>query len=249
MKVIDVHAHYGRWFFPILADRVSDMVALMERNGIERCVLSSTLAVVYDFAEGNEELARDIQGHPELFGYVTVNPNYVDASIEQIDHFLVRPSFVGLKIHPDYTGQPADHEGNVRILEHVAGAYEGACILIHTWGVEGVHAVAKMTSQFPELKFIWGHMGGTSDWRLAAQRVGEFENGYLEICSSTPEQGKIQEAVAIAGPEKILFGSDMTLLNPAFVLGTVMDAEIPEVAKQCILYENAQRVFKFEERG
>lgn len=247
MNIIDVHAHYGRWFFPILADRISDTLALMERNAIERCVLSSTLAVVYDYVEGNEELARDIEGYPELHGYVTVNPNYAETSIEQVDRFLTRPQFVGVKIHPDYTGQPADHGGNVRILEHVADGYKGTRVLIHTWGEEGVRAVAKMTGQFPELTFIWGHMGGTTDWSMAAQWIGKFRNGYLEICSSTPEQGKIQKAVATAGAEKILFGSDMTLLNPAFSIGMVMDAPIPEVAKRCILHDNAQRVFRFEE--
>ena len=61
------------------------IIDLMAQNEIERCVMSSTLGIVYDFAAGNEELARDMAGHPELSGHVVVNPNYVEASIEEKD--------------------------------------------------------------------------------------------------------------------------------------------------------------------
>jgi predicted TIM-barrel fold metal-dependent hydrolase len=58
------------------------------------------------------------------------------------------------------------------------------------------------------------------------------------------EKGKLEEAVDKAGAEKIMFGSDLTLLNPAHTIGMVMDAEISENDKEKIFYLNAKRVFR-----
>jgi len=95
-----------------------------------------------------------------------------------------------------------------------------------------------------------GHMGGTDDsgtggnWKQAITAAYEFSNIYLEVCMTRLEAGKIEETVEKIGSQQVLYGSDMTLLNPAHTIGMIMGAEITEKEKERILYANAKDLFK-----
>jgi predicted TIM-barrel fold metal-dependent hydrolase len=43
--------------------------------------------------------------------------------------------------------------------------------------------------------------------------------------------------------EKILYGSDYSMLDPAFSMGMVMSSEINDEYKEKIFYKNAQSLF------
>ncbi len=246
MKVIDAHAHYGKWSFPIGSERVEDILEIMERYSIEKSVLSSSLAIVYDFVEGNARLAEAINEPERLYGYVVVNPNYVELSKDEIGKYMELPRFVGLKIHPAYSGQPLNHKGNFEIIRHLADRYEGSAVLLHVWGGRSVfNEASELAREFPGIRFIWGHMGGTESWAESASVSLELDNVWLETCCSTFHSDRIPGAVEIAGPDKVIFGSDSTLINPGIILGTIYDLDIPDSEKELILYGNAARVFGF----
>ena len=44
-------------------------------------------------------------------------------------------------------------------------------------------------------------------------------------------------------PERMLFGTDAPLLDPAFVLGTYQDAGIPAADEDRIYWDNAARLY------
>jgi predicted TIM-barrel fold metal-dependent hydrolase len=78
--IIDVNACLGRYPFRRLRHTTAkEMIALMDRNGIERAVVSSIHAVFYrDAHKGNEELVAEIKPFGTRFIPVaTVNPRYV----------------------------------------------------------------------------------------------------------------------------------------------------------------------------
>ncbi len=81
---------------------------LMGRWGISKTILSHTKAIVNDFVEGNAELAKEIEGSDDLCGYVTINPNYLEQSMREIEKYLHRPKFVGVKFHPGYARMSID---------------------------------------------------------------------------------------------------------------------------------------------
>jgi predicted TIM-barrel fold metal-dependent hydrolase len=49
--------------------------------------------------------------------------------------------------------------------------------------------------------------------------------------------------VRIAGPERLLYGSDAPLIEPAFVLGTYQDAEISAGELDRVFWTNAAALF------
>jgi len=244
-KIIDVHAHYGKWFFPIEADSPQAILHICRRFGIEKVIFSSTNAVVYDMAEGNRELSRLLEAYPQFYGYVTLNPNYIEASKQEIQTYLASERFLGVKLHPNYSGQALDSSESQELIKEFYPY--GKPLLVHTWGESGVNAVTQVAKAFPSLQIIMAHMGGDGlegrGWRAAIKAAKNLPNTYLEVCGSVQDRDRIREAVDAVGAERILFGSDMTLINPVYIIGVIEDADIPREAKELILYENAKRLF------
>ncbi|MCK4307404.1 amidohydrolase [candidate division WOR-3 bacterium] len=243
MKIIDVHAHYGKWFILTNKNSMKDTLEIMRKYSIEKAILSSSLAIIYDFVEGNRELAKAIKGYKNLFGYVFLNPNYLELSLREMKKYLSKKNFVGLKLYSNgYINQPLNCKGHEKFLEVLAKDYpEKGIILFHCW-FQSVSQLIELAKEFPTLKFIMGHMGGI-EWKEVVEKVKEVKNVYLEICSGYPLRNKIEDAVKAVGAQRILFGSDMTLLDPGSSLGMVLDAEISLEKKERILYKNAKELF------
>ncbi len=83
MQIIDIHTHYGRWPFPVQANDAAGLLRLMDRHGIERAVMSSAEAIVYDMRSGNARMAEAIRGQDRIFGWVVANPNFLSSSRAQ----------------------------------------------------------------------------------------------------------------------------------------------------------------------
>lgn len=249
LTIVDAHAHYGEWFFPIYRSAKKDIEELMNRHGVEAIILSSSKAITYDMIEGNMDLSRILDSNKGLYGYVYVNPNYPELSKAEVKKYLGNPLFKGVgEIHPDYSGVSVDSEDSISVISEAAEYRKP--FLIHTYSLDNVRALIELVKRFPDNIFIAGHMGGTVasgtglSWRKAIAAAKEYSNLYLEVCMTLFEKGKLEEAVDKAGAEKIMFGSDLTLLNPAHTIGMVMDAEISENDKEKIFYLNAKRVFR-----
>jgi len=240
MPIIDVHAHYGSWQFPTQTRNVEAIDKYLQRFNIEKACFSSAEAILCNFVSGNARLFKDIAGQERFHGYCTINPNYVDESVEEMKKYMSKSQCFGLKMHSSYSGQRANSEGSKEILQ--AARRYGKPVLAHTWGEADCHALAEVAQEIDTLKFIMGHMGGP-DWGTALVAAGEILNIYFEPCCSLAERDKIKEVYDVVGPRRIVFGSDLMLINPAFVAGMVMGSDIPDRDKERIMYTNAKAAF------
>jgi len=240
MRIVDVHAHFGKWPFPIPVRNAEGLLRLMDEAEIEMCLLSSALAIVYDMREGNRALAEAIAPHPRLRGYVTLNANYLAESCEEMDRYLDGETFVGVKIHPSYQGRSAGSVENLRLMEQAA--QRGRPLLIHTMGEEAVAETVEAAARFPEMKVILAHGGGVA-WQAAASKAGQAPNLYVEFCASACEYWKVTEGLRLAGAEKVLFGSDMDLISPHFIRGMYDSSEMDEETRRKVYRDNAIKLF------
>ena len=238
--IIDVHGHLGIWPFPMKVRTADDLVRLMHRRGIEKAILSSTKAIVSDFVEGNAELAREIQAYPELLGYVTINPNYPEQSIKEMDRYLKQEKFVGVKTHPGYSGQSIDSPAMRKLLPVIAE--KKVPFLIHCWGHGEPSKVLRIALDFHDIPIIMGH-GGVTAWREAIETMKAAPNVYTEFCSSRVERGRVRATIDAVGCERILFGSDLGLFDPIYDLGVYEEADLSTPERQAIMYDNARRLF------
>src|SRR3954447_22973772 len=66
--IIDVHGHAGPWFFSTNVGSVALNLALMDRYGVDRQIVSASEAVTYDMVSGNRWLAEVLETHQRLLG-------------------------------------------------------------------------------------------------------------------------------------------------------------------------------------
>ena len=81
VPVLDAHGHLGGmsgWNPPPLQQQVKEM----ERLGVDRAVLSSSLAVSGAVREGNDALIEALERYPDrLLGYCHVSGNYPELMV------------------------------------------------------------------------------------------------------------------------------------------------------------------------
>ena len=242
MKKIDVHAHYGYWPFPILADSEADLLQMLQEHEIEKCIISSANAVQYDFVAGNQELALILDRNPELYGYITLNPNYPVESEREIEKYRNHPKYIGIKIHPSYVAQVIDSEGNIALIKFAEQAK--LPLLIHTYngGDAAPRRVLNVREKCPTIPIIMAHMGG-NNWKDGIAVAEKTDGIYLDVVCSFFDYDKVREAIDRAGIDKLVFGTDLTLIHPATAIGLFEGARLTESEKKKIYYTTATKIF------
>jgi hypothetical protein len=245
--IVDAHAHLGpTWQFAIPTPDAVAMVAMMERLGIGKTILSPHLAIGYDVVRGNDlaaAVAREFAGR--LYGYVTANPRYPELMEEELRRGLDELGLVGIKLHPTLH--------NFSVLDPTCtpvwqcAQERGLPILIHTW--EGdprcrPSHFAELAAQYPAARFILGHSGGQAAGRREAVAVAlAHPNVYLELCCSYLTCADLEGMVATMGAQRILFGTDSPWIDPRFLLGKVAFANLAVEEQRMLLGENALALF------
>lgn len=229
--------------FPVHNLEVTEFIRMMKQNNIEKSVISYGPAILYDFQEGNRKLSEILQGVPEIWGYIVLNPHYLEESLVEMEKYLSDSKFVGFKFHPEQNQYRLSNKNVYKLFERIAET--GLPVLVHTFP-EQTRDLVGVAKAFPSVPIIMGHMGGDRWWEGMIMAT-QTDNIYLEPCSSFPVADKVREGVEAVGPERVLFGSDSNLLNPAFTIGMIEDANLTAEIKEKVFYKNAQLIFKFPE--
>jgi predicted TIM-barrel fold metal-dependent hydrolase len=104
-------------------------------------------------------------------------------------------------------------------------------------------AIAK---ENPTLPIIVAHGGLGKPTLTTASVVIGTQNVFAELPSSLVDIREARRLVAAIPPQRLLFGSDVPLLEPAFVIGTYEDLQLdPETLKR-VYWDNAVALFGYE---
>jgi predicted TIM-barrel fold metal-dependent hydrolase len=237
--VIDVHGHWGPWFFAMDIGTVAENLRVMDEWGITLSIVSAAEAVVYDAPGGNARLAAVLEGQPRLRGYVVANPNDLTATETDLRRYLPTDEFVGVKIH---TGYPRREIASPQMRDLFALLNEhDATVLIHTWGPDVLDLLPLLDAN-PRVRAIAGHMAATR-WDLAAEAAAACDRLYLEPSCSVTDAGQVAHVAAHAPATQLLFGTDATLIDPAVSIGLVTDAHLPRSTAELLYWRNAATLF------
>ena len=223
----------------------SAIIDCMDRFGIARAVMSSTIAISGDAQEGNDGVLRMMKSYPDrILGYCVPNP--FKSPAQELAR-CIDLGFSGVKLHPYWMGCPLDN----RMLWPV---YEKACdlhmpILFHSGGsltspdfrFTTPEIVVQVAQRFPEANFIVGHMG-LERWLDIVNAAPQAKNVYLDITMSMPTVERVEMAVDAVGAERVLFGSDMPHLNPAVPLGLIEECTLIRPEKELICGGNMAQI-------
>lgn len=239
--IIDGHVHVGtNNFFHLSAD-ADFLVRQADAAGFDRLFVTELNALFYHMTEGNDAVAEDIARYPDrLIGYVSVpTPRLGPRAIDEVRRCYEKYGFRGIKTysHPE---APITEPSTYPLLETAAEL--NMPVLAHTTPDECDH----LMTHVPEAPLVMAHMGGHpyafGDWHRAIAVAARHENLLLDTASSQIDNGMLEFAVAQLGPEKIVFGTDMPLLDPYTQLAKVRTADLDHHAKVLILGGNYQRI-------
>lgn len=244
--VIDSHTHFGGYPWQKAYD-TDFILRKMDRIGVNKACISSLLAVIIDFDLGNKQIDKLVKEHPDrFFGYCVVNPHYPQ-SIEEMDVYLNKPGFIGVKIHPHVHKCPVKSHRYKHIWE--TSATKGTVVLSHT-EYPSVNCDPLMFGQiaksYPSVPIILGHSGVSPEGFLRSIEVAKsYNNIYLELCNEYSHHlGEVEYAVKSVGSSRVLFGSDFACEDIGAQIGPILFAEISEDEKRNILGLNIKKLLE-----
>ena len=103
-RIWDIHCHLTDAPGATPEDRLTAIVKYMDRVGIERVILSLGYPLLMDpppaqLREENDQVLRAIKRWPgRAYGFVYLNPNYLQASLDEFDRCVRDGPMVGVKL-------------------------------------------------------------------------------------------------------------------------------------------------------
>lgn len=249
IEVWDLHVHLNGFAGRTPGEKMSEMIRLADRVGIDRLCIFMGYPFLYDptpeqLRQQNDQVLEALsRSHSRAFGFVYLNPNHVEASLQELDRCVRDGPMTGIKL---WVAARANADAVDRIIERASALK--AVIFQHTWFKVGGNLpgestpadVVALARRHPNVSIICGHTGG--DWELGVRAVREQKNVYLDLAGSDPTAGFVEMAVREAGPERVIYGSDAGGRSFASQMAKVLDAEISDQARRLIFSGNLKRL-------
>lgn len=246
-KICDVHVHLGRSggiYHTLHLDQIDDFI---ERFNIEHLAL---FPFEIDIDESNKKILKLSQMNKKIHGLYWIQKKHVERDKKILETSLGQGCW-GVKFHGTYENLPISDPIYRPVLEVLND--NASLLLVHTGrfrdgditsNTSYLHAlnVAKL---FPKIKVILAHMGGndTTIVKKALEESRDIRNVWFETSGITTPY-RVERAVDVIGPERILFGSDAPWCSFRSMYYGVEDSLLDERIKELIFYENFIRLFQ-----
>lgn len=239
MLIVDAHCHAGTgdgFTGPWDTDApLGAYTARARAAGVTHTVLFS--AFHSDYAVGNRNVAAIVASDPRrLFGFAFVHAVRDAGRVHTMLHTAVtRYHFCGVKVH----------RHDARLTREVCEAARAHSLPLLYDPAGEISTVDLAASAYPDVTFIIPHLGSfADDWSAQRALIDVLErrsNVYADT-SGVRRFDILEEAVARAGPHKLIFGTDGPWLHPAVELEKVRQLRLPRESEALILGGNWLRL-------
>jgi predicted TIM-barrel fold metal-dependent hydrolase len=216
-----------------------ELLAAMDRAGIEKALVWHVAQRDYDPLAGNELLAEAIAGHDRLAGCWTLLPPQC-RELGDLDEWLARAAAAGVRAFRAF-GQENRYllrgEALGDVLSRLAAARRP---LILSVGKEW-QAIYDLLAEFPDLTVILTDLECWGTDRYFRPLIERYPNVCVEI-SGYIVDGGIEAFVGDYGPRRMLFGSGFPAAYHGGMMLALARAEISEQDKQAIAADNLDRL-------
>jgi len=249
-RIIDFHAHLDERWFHVPCDSPSSMVATLDRFDVSVACVFTIMGFYEPCPPHNDALLRRADEFPDrLIPFVTVDPKLGREAVDELERCLSNPRFRGVKFHPWLQAFASSMlRDTVTDILKVAAQFD-VPVLLHdgTPPYSTTYQVADLARWVPEATIVLGHAGSADYVNPAAQLVRDLPNLYGCFCG--PRPGDLEHLVALAGAEKIIFGSDFGAAGWRLLperIDNVLEAQLSPEQFDLILYANAARLLKVD---
>lgn len=241
-RIYDTHTHLGSARHSGRELHMDEMLARMDRSGIDRSLLIP-FPVVEDYRAAHDEIARAVKAHPDRFaGAACLYPFIpVEEFRAELRRCREQLGFRALKLQPQYQAlNPVSPRSDFLFGE----ALElGMPVICHT-GSGAPFALPSLyiavARRFPELPIVLAHSGGSVYYLESIVAASVCPNIYLELSTLMPHH--IHEVLEYVPVSRLLIGSDI----PQSVdteISKILELEIDRKAIEDIVWNNPRRLF------
>jgi predicted TIM-barrel fold metal-dependent hydrolase len=243
--IVDAHVHIGKSTRLQIDVDGEHLIRMADKIGLQQICCTDLTALFYDMHEGNKLLFQEMKRFPDrIIGYASLHSTrFGTEALDELDRCANDYGMRGLKIYS--TPQMSIAEpATIPILEKTVQL--GFPVLAHATPHECEYLMAAV----PECKLMMAHAAAQpfahGDWNRAIMAAKRFPNLYLETASSTIDTGFLETCVRELGAEKIIFGSDIPLLDPYLQLSKIRDTNIESDQLHKILSGNILRLMRLD---
>ena len=254
VPIIDAHTHILEytnigWYQSFASN--AEIIAVMDHVGVDCIVTTPHSLVLGDMEFTNRVAAEAAEEFPgRIYAYIAVLPHEgIDSVRNMLNKYAANGSFVGLKFLAGYHGPLACAEYDYAL----DFASEMKCpVLSHIWANKpSLKDVERAVKGRQGLKLMMAHQGGGSagctDEYIKLMK--DYPNLYMEICGSLNNRYSIEELAAMAGEDRVIYGSDFINLDLRFDFGKVVFSPMEDSVKRKILAENFLNLLKGSQMG
>jgi len=251
-EIIDCHIHPPvsdaadlTWFYPV--ESLDAFVADMRGMGIDRaCGSVIARGEIDSFAPvaAMNKTALELQDRfPDFYiPAMHIDPRYPDESCAELELYVKEK---GVRWVGELVGYMMGYQGDY-LPPGCEPIYElatelGVCIDFHCGDLE---MIDRMCTAFPKLNFALAHPEASQGpFKARLELVTRHPNLHLDLSGSgVMRWDLIRYAVEKAGAEKLLFGSDFPICNPAMYIHCVMTEHISDKEREAIFSGNFKRL-------
>ena len=241
-QLFDAHTHIGRARHSGRTYSADDLLAGMDRFGIDRSVVIP-FPVVEDYREQHDLIGRAVLSHQDRLKGVACLPPFLPLDVFRGEVARCRNEygFSALKLQPQYHGLNPIAEKSDFFFE--AARDNHMAVICHT-GTGLPFAAPSLfilpAIRFPEVQFVIGHSGGGIFVQEAIVAAKVCLNITLELSTLMPHH--VNEVLTHISADRMMIGSDLPE-NVSTEFGKILELSLSDADKQKILSETAARVF------
>jgi len=239
--IVDGHVHIGKSTRLQINVDGAMLLKIADSLHIDKLCCTDLTALFYDMHEGNRLLYAEMKKFPDrLLGYASLHSTrFGQAALDEIRRCKEDYGMRGLKIYSTPEMSIAE-AAMIPIMETCAELKMP--ILAHTTPAECEY----LMSRVPEVNFIMAHAGGQpyahGDWNRAIMVAQRFPNLYLDTACSTVDSGFVATCIRELGARRVIFGTDIPLLDPAPQLAKALAVDVPAEEKALYMGGNILRL-------
>lgn len=242
--ILDAHTHVGSSFLNCYVTRrtyeVEELIREMDRCGIQLACISGG-GLPHRTKELNRLALDAVRKYPRrLIGFVRVSP-WIEGSIEEIDRYVGKEGFRGIKLHPLQDGYCLLLEPRLDSIFEKAAKY-GVPILVHSghepWTMPG--QVADQALRYPEVTVIMAHSCLNNLYQHVEASVRRARNVVLETSIGAVFSPRL------IGKDRVVYGSDWPTTSMRSELLKVYEAPLTEEERSDVLGASMVRILGLE---
>jgi len=246
MNCFDFNACFGHWpYWDLHQKRPDELIAQMDRCGIERAAVMSLRGLVVDWRRGNEETLAAARTAPaRLVAAASLSP-FDRGGVAELER-LAAAGFRLLRLYPQFHSYSLASAFADEICD--AAAARALPVMIPTrpmmnWRFAALplDPVAALAGRHPRTAFVISGPNYLAEYQSLVELMRRSDNVYCEI-SALQGFGALARLVGDVGAGRVLFGTGALLHYPACNVAKLERAAIPEPARRAIARENALRL-------